>query len=738
MDQTPLPAEPSTWSRLLVFGSRKRVPVLLQTEAAECGLACLAMVAAYHGQNIDMLSLRARFPTTLRGSRLQDLMDVGDALGFASRPVRVDLEQLSHLYLPCILHWDMRHFVVLTKVRGDRVELIDPARGRCSMKVSELGDHFTGVALEIEPGPTMERSEVRQPISLRKLAGSISGLGRGLLQVFGMAIAIEVMALLSPQLLRLILDQVIADNDTSLLTFLGLSFLMLLLIKTVTEALRTWTIMWLGSHISIGWTGNVFKHMLRLPLDYFTKRYLGDIISRFGAINVIQQTVTTKFVVVLIDGVMASTTALMLIYYNWKLAGVVIVFAVVYAALRVLNFRSYHEAGLKQIHVLAHQQSTLIESLRGMQAVRLNNRAAQRSARFMNATADVANSSIVVQKLNLFFDSLSSVTSGSQRIVVLWLGAWFALEGAMTAGTLMVFVAYSDMFTTRFVGLANYLVEFRLLRLQAERLADIVLTAPERHVDGNYAGTLKDYRVSFSKVSFQYSYNSPLVLRECSFDIADGEVVAITGPSGSGKSTIAKVLLGVVDHNSGSVKIGDVDIRMLGKNHYRDFVGSVMQDDQLFSGTILENITFFDPTATLERAQAAAEKANLDAEIESMPMGYQTMIGDMGSALSGGQHQRLLLARALYREPRILVLDEATSHLDLSNEAKICDAVKKAGITTVIIAHRPQTIQSADRVLHLREGSIQEAPGPETVLDVSTAPGDDSDIEPRRPVGSKE
>ncbi|HEY1137545.1 MAG TPA: peptidase domain-containing ABC transporter [Xanthomonadaceae bacterium] len=701
----------NTWSRLLSFGARRRVPVVLQTEAAECGLACLAMIGGYHGQNIDMLSLRSRFPTSLRGARLQDLMDIGNALGFASRPVQVDLEKLNHLHLPCVLHWDMRHFVVLTKVRGGSIEVVDPARGRQRMTLAEAGKHFTGVALEIEPGPKMERQDLRQPISLRSLAGSVSGLGRGLLQIFALAIFLEVLALMAPQFLRMILDQVIADSDESLLAFLGVSFLLLLLVRTVVEALRTWTVMWLSSNINIGWTGNVFNHLLRLPMDYFSKRYLGDIISRFSAVTVIQQTLTTKFVVVLIDGLMATTTAMMLFYYNWRLASIVVVFAAIYAGLRILYFRSYREANLKQINVAAHQQSALIESLRGMQAIRLNNRMAQRSSKYMNSTADVLNTSIVVQKLNLLFDSMSSVTTGSQRVIVLWLGAWFALQGSMTAGMLMVFVAYADMFTTRFVGLADYLVQFRLLRLQAERLADIVLTPPEKHVDGTYVGTLKHHGLSFSNVSFQYAFNSRMVLNECSFEIADGEVVAITGASGCGKSTVAKVLLGVVDHGSGTVKIGGIDIRLLGKRTYRDFVASVMQDDQLFSGTILENITFFDPSATLERAQAAAEKANLADDIEAMPMGYQTMIGDMGSTLSGGQSQRLLLARALYREPKILVLDEATSHLDLHNESRICDAVKRAGITTLIIAHRPQTIQSADRVLVMRDGKVLPAPG---------------------------
>lgn len=712
----------SLWSKLLNFGPRKQVPVILQTEAAECGLACIAMLAGYHGHNTDLLTLRAQFPSSLRGLTLQDLMEIGSAIGLASRPVQLELDQLSQLYVPCILHWNMKHFVVLTKVRGDRIDYIDPARGRRSMKLSEASKHFTGVALEVDPGPTLQRTERRAPVSLRNLAGSISGLGKGLAQVFALALLLELLALLAPQFMQMVVDQVLADGDNNLLLFLGVSFSILLLLKIVVEALRAWTVMWLSANISIGWTGNVFNHMLKLPLDYFSKRFIGDIMSRFSSIAVIQQTLTTQFVVVLIDGLMAVVTAVMLFVYSPRLAAVTIGFSVLYSILRGIYFKAYREASQNQINVAAHQQGALIESLRGMQTIRLNNRMAQRSARFMNSTAGVANASIVMQKLNLVFDAVNNTTTGAQRIAVLWFGAWLAVRGDLTPGMLMAFVAYADQFTTRFVTLADYAVQFRLLRLHGERLADIVLTAPEKYAEGTYLGQLKHHSIAFRDVSFQYNYNSHMVLKSCSFDIADGEVVAITGVSGSGKSTIAKVLLGVLDHQEGVVRIGGVDIQSLGKRTARSLVASVLQDDQLFSGSILENITFFDATATLERAQRAAALANFGNEIDAMPMGYYTPIGDMGSSLSGGQQQRLLLARAFYREPKILVLDEATSHLDLDNEARICEAVRHAGITTLIIAHRPQTIQSADRVLVLRNGKLSEVGRNPTVAPVQAVP----------------
>lgn len=710
-DGTPVEAPQETnsrWMKLLSFGSRRNVQVVLQSEVSECALACVTMIAEYHGLDVDLLTLRARYAPSLRGTQLQDLMEISTAIGLTARPIKVDLEDLSSVYLPCVLHWDMKHFVVLTRVEKKWIEVIDPAVGRKKLQLKVASRHFTGVAVEFERGPTLKHKEQRPSISLRTLAGSIRGLGSGLMQLFVLALCLEFIGLLAPQYAKMVIDEVLVGNDYALLQFLGISFSLLLLFRVTLEGVRTWVTMWLSSSLNISWTGNAFNHLLKLPLDYFSKRHLGDIISRFGAIAVIQQTITTKFVVVVLDGLMALITAAMLFYYSAVMAAVTIAFVLTYAAARVLYYRKLQEANLKEINVFAVQQGALIESLRGVQAIRVNNRTSQRTARYMNATADAVNTSIRIQKLGIVFDSIGGLTSGMQRVAVLWIGATLAIASELTPGMLVVFVAYADQFTARFSGLVDYLVQFRLLRLQGERLADIVLTPPERFVEGAHGGQLDSYDIAFENVSFGYGRSAELVLEDCSFTIKSGEIVAVTGESGAGKSTIARLLLGALDYSKGVIKIGGVDLRMLGKYRTRSLMGSVMQDDQVFSGTIMENICFFDSDAKLEDVNAAAELAELAKEIQAMPMGYLTAIGDMGSALSGGQQQRLLLARAFYRKPKIIVLDEATSQLDLRNEGRIASAVRSLGITAIIVAHRPQTIRSADRVLLLKDRKVCE------------------------------
>lgn len=685
----------------LHFGWGKRLPMIRQSEAAECGLACLAMIAGFHGQHVDLPALRRRFPLSLKGITLTRLIEMAQSLGLACRPLRLELDEIQCLQMPCILHWNLNHFVVLRDVRKRHAVVHDPAVGERRLRIDELGPHWTGVAVELSKGPAFRRKAPPPPVSLRKLAGSIQGLSKGLAVIFSLALLLELIGLLWPQFLQMTIDQVLADGDHSLLTFLGLSFLLLLAMQTTVSALRTWTVMWLGTHFNLSWAGNVFQHLLRLPQDYFIKRHLGDIVSRFGAVGVIQQTLTTKFVGVILDGLMATLTLVVMLVYSPLLTGIVALALAVYAAMRVLYYRAYFESNLSQITVSAKQQSVFMEAVRGVQTIRLHNQSAAHTARYLNATADTLNTSIAVQKLNLLFGSINGLTSGVQRITVLWLGAWLALGGLFSAGMLMAFVAYADQFTSRAASLIDYVVQLKLLRLQGERLADIVLTETEAHTEGQWAGPEPEPSIRFDRVSFRYAAGEPWVLKDCSFEIAAGESIAITGPSGCGKSTLVRLLLGLLDPQQGNIYICGVDLKQLGKHAWRGMVGSVLQDDTLFAGSIADNISFNDEAATPEKVEAAARLAHIHDDIIVMPMGYHTPVGDMGSTLSGGQRQRLFLARALYKRPRVLVLDEATSHLDVACERQINEALKCTATTRIMVAHRPECIRAADRIVSL-------------------------------------
>lgn len=707
---------------LLRFTRKRRVNLIRQTESAECGLACLAMIAEFFGQPVGMLELRLKYPASSKGMDLARLIDIAHDLDLSSRPVRLELEQIAHLDMPCILHWGMNHFVVLTKITKRGAWINDPAVGIRFIQMSELSRKFSGVALELSSTANFKKRQPLPGISLRQLAGPLSGLTSSLLMIFCMAAALELIALLVPQFTQIIVDQVIADKDSSLLAVVIVAATFLLLINCGVTAMRTWTVIQIGATFSIGWTTNVFRHLVQLPQSYFLKRQLGDILSRFGSINTIQQTITTKFVEAILDGVMAIITFVMLGFYSMPIALISLGSVLGYLLLRLLYFHVYREGNLNQILTTAKQQGALMEAMRGIQTIQLHNKQSARVSQFMNLSADVVNRSIFVQRLQLIFDACNGLISGLQRIATIASCAWLGLNGGFTAGMLIAYLAYADQFSVRAIGLVDFLVQARLLRLQGERLADIVLSAPE---DGTKPSGLVipegPLSVAFDDVSFRYDEAEPWVVRDLSFEVGAGESVAIVGPSGCGKSTTARLLAGLVEPGRGRILVNGLDTKHIGRKTLRDLISVVMQDDCLFAGSIAENICFFSTDATIERIQEAAIAASIHEDVISMPMGYHTLVGDMGSSLSGGQRQRLLLARALYRGTKLLLLDEATSHLDAMTEGAVNRAIRELLITRVVIAHREETIRSCDRVIAIDRGSIKHFASPEEYLDAQKA-----------------
>lgn len=695
----------------LHFGWRRRLPVVQQSQAAECGLACVNMVANFYGYHIDMITMRQRFSSSLKGATLADVMMVAHRMGLVGRALRLDIEELGQLRRPCILHWSLNHFVVLKRVTRKGIVIHDPARGLCEVPMEEVSRCFTGVALELLPSASFKKREEKQSISMMKLIGSVQGALPTFIQILALSVALELFGVLSPFYMQWVMDQVLVSADWDLLSLLGSGFIMVVLMQNIISALRSWVMAWFSSLLGVQWTVNVCAHLLRLPMAYFESRHIGDVVSRFGSIETIQSTLTNRFISTVLDGVMAVVTLSMLFIYNGTLAWLTIGLFVAYVLVRLVSYRPFRQANEDHIITAARAQSILLESVRGVQALKINNKQELRVTAYANALVDTTNKGIVIQKLSIGFSTLQGVISGVGRVVLIWLAARQVLEGNFSAGMLVAFISFSDQFIGRASGLIDAVIDFRMLRLHGERLADIVLTEDEKHVDrGMWSTSGGDNDapavLSVDGLSFRYAETEPWVLEDASFSVTAGESVAVVGPSGQGKTTLVKLLLGLLEPETGRVALDGIDIRQGGLQRYRDRIGCVMQDDILFAGSLNDNISFFDPTADLAAVERAARLAQIHEDIMAMPMGYQSLVGDMGSSLSGGQAQRVLLARALYRNPSILILDEASSHLDVERERLINEAVKAMAITRIIIAHRPETIASADRILVVNNGKI--------------------------------
>ncbi len=696
---------------------RRRARLVLQTEAAECGLACLAMVASAHGLDTDLPSLRRRFSVSLKGMTLADLSHVADAIGFAPRAVRAELEEMVQLVCPCILHWDLNHFVVLVGCRGGIATIHDPARGVVRRPIAALSPHFTGVALELVPAPGYAPRTERQRLGLRQLFGRVTGLKRALGQVLLLALALEILVLLSPFLLQWVVDDVLVSGDRDLLLTLGVGFGLLVILQAGTAALRSWAVLHLSATLKLQWLGNVFAHLLQLPLEWFERRHTGDIWSRFAAVGEIQKTLTTSFVEALIDGALVLLTLVMMCAYSLALAGVAASAVTLYAALRWMAYGRMREASEEALVHEAKKSSHFLESLRGVGAIKLFNAQVARQSRFMNLVVDTMNAELGVRKLELVLGVAHRLLFGLERVAIVWLGALAVLDQVLSVGMLLAFIAYKEQFSLRMSALIDKAAELYMLKLQGERLADIVLAAPEATGAGGLGwgadGRAGDVgviegRIELRDVHFRYADAEPEVLSGVSLLIEPGESVALVGPSGCGKTTLIKLLLGIHSPQSGQMLIDGVPLARRGLRAWRSAVGTVLQDEPLFAGSIGDNIAFFDADADPSWVRDCAQMASVHDEIEAMPMGYHTLVGDMGTVLSGGQRQRILLARALYKRPRVLLLDEATSALDVDRERLVNHAVRRLDLTRVIVAHRPETIASAGRVIVLHDGRIAQ------------------------------
>jgi len=704
MNASPTPS----WLDRLQLGWTARLAPVLQTEAAECGLACVAMLLGHHGTLTDLATLRSRHGASPQGMTLADLARVAQAEHLATRAVRLETDELSQLRLPCVLHWDLAHFVVLVAVEGRHCRIVDPASGERRIGLDELSRRFTGVALEAWPDSSFVPREEAQPVSVRRLIGRVDGLVATLWRVFSVSLLLEALALASPLFMQWVVDHVVVSRDTSLLGTLATGFVLLLLVQQVFTVARAWLVLRVSTQLRVQWRSNVLQHLLKLPLDWFARRHLGDVMSRFGSVANIQQVLTTTFVETALDGLMVLfTLGLMLLYSPWlTLFAALAVLA--YALLRALRYRPLREASAERLVRAALESSHLLETVRGIRTLRLFDRTPERMATWQTLMVAEVNAGLKVQRLDIVYRTARRLLTGLAGLGLLWLGAREVMAGTLSVGMLLAFLAYRTQFDTRFGELINKYFDLRMLQLDAQRLSDIVMTAPE--AEGPAVGApiaTQPPAIEIDNLAFRYAEGTPEVLKGLTLRIAPGESVAITGPSGCGKTTLLNLLLGVHTPQRGEIRVDGQALPTLGLARWRAQVGTVLQDDTLFAGSIADNISCFDPRPDPAWIEQCARLAAVHEDIARMPMGYHSLVGDMGSTLSGGQRQRIVLARALYRRPRVLILDEATSHLDLAREAEVGSAIARQSVTRILVAHRPQTLVLADRVVEIGEGGVQ-------------------------------
>ena len=685
----------------LRFWNRRKLPVIIQSEAAECGLACLAMIASYHGYHTDLIELRRKFNSSLAGTTLRDVMRFAQHFKLTSRPLRIDLKDLPGLETPCLLHWDLNHFVVLKSVTKNNIVIHDPARGQVTLSVEQASKHFTGIALELSPTSEFTPQAAKANLKFSDFWTKITGLKSSLLLIFTLSLLLQIFALASPYYMQLVVDDVILTADKGLLSALALGFGLLVLFEVLTSSLRGLSLLHFSNLLNLQLGSNLFHHLIRLPLSYFEKRHMGDVVSRFGSLQRVRELLTTGAIEAVLDGIMVVITLLMMFFYSPKLAVIVCVVVGLYGTVRFLLFNPLRAINEQEIIARAEEQSNFMETIRAIQTIKLFGSEVEREGQWQNRYTNTINQTIRLGHFQLSFAAINRLLFGLENILIIYLATLLVIEGGFSAGMLFAFIAYKNQFKDKAARLIEKLIEFKMLGLHFDRLADIALSQKEELQKQTKIGHVIRGKLSVSNLSFKYSETSPKIIDKFNLVIKAGESVAITGPSGCGKSTLLKLMLGLLKPESGEILVDDLPMAQIGHYQYRQQIASVMQDDTLLSGSIANNIAFFDSPIDMQHVIHCASLAAINDDINKMPMGYDSLVGDMGSTLSGGQIQRLLLARALYRRPKILFMDEATSHLDSELESDISSAIRTLNISRVIIAHRKSTIASADREVRL-------------------------------------
>ncbi len=691
-----------------LFARGYALPIVLQSERSECALACIAMLASYFGYRTNLNALRQQFPVSARGASLSDILNMTAALRLHARALRLEIEELANLQVPAILHWDMSHFVVLKRVDKKGIVIHDPASGQTRCVWSEVNKHFTGVAVECMPAANFVKTRRTVRSKINELFTRYPGFNSAVVQLFVLSLFMQLLVISSAFYVQLVIDESIAKNDTDILIVLFVGFLLLMAINVFMTFARNTVQLYFANQLGFQMVSNVFSQLMRLPVDFFAKRHVGDIVSRFGSVQEVRRILAEDMITVVLDGLFALVTISVLFYFNTTLSSIVLVFVLLSTVFKLSLIGPIKN--LTEAHIVAEASasSMLMENMRAIEVIKFYCRELPRIYSWRNRYVRQVNANVQLSRFGIRVELANGLLAGVEHLLVIYFAALSVLEGSVTLGFMTAFLALKSNFSTSVSSFVDKLVQIRLVRLQLERLSDITCAEVEFEAF-DFSPRTPDWLGSLSLRDLRYAYagNAQSVFERVNLEVEIGEIIAITGASGAGKSTLLKVMAGLVQPLAGQVLAGGIPIASIGVRQYRDACAGVLQSDQLLSGTLLENITLYDESVDHGRLERAVCKAGIEEFIAQLPMGFNSLIGDMGSLMSAGQAQRILLARVFYKKARILFLDEATANLDKEVEMRVLQAIRALGTTTIMVSHREAPLQMADKVYVLQNGRLE-------------------------------
>ena len=700
-------------------------PHYIQLDSMDCGPTCLRMITKFYGRSYSLQYLREHAFITREGVSMLGISDAAEQIGFRTMGVRVTLEQLNtELPLPCILHWNQRHFVVCYKIKNGKYYIADPASKRLVYEKEEFEHCWfstqvegkdTGTALLLEPGPEFYDREEDVKDKKRELSfffRYLTPYKRELFQLILGMLTGSILQLIMPFLTQSLVDTGIRDSNLSFITLILIAQVVIFVAQLSVGFIRSWILLHMNTRINIALISDFLAKLMRLPLHFFDTKMVGDIMQRIGDHNRIESFMTGSSISALFSFVNFIVFGFVLAYYDLTILGLFLCGNGLYVAWVLAFMRYRRELDIKRFAQAAGEQSNLFQLVTGMQEIKLNNCETEKRWEWERIQVKLFKISIKGLALGQYQQLGSVFFNQTTNILISFTAARAVVSGEMTLGMMMSLTYIVGQLTApieQFIGFAR---SFQDAKISLERLGEIHQREDEEQTLALKVNALPDNKaLQIEDVSFSYDgADRDYVLEHINLTIPQHKVTAIVGASGSGKTTLIKLLLGFYEPNKGNIKIGDLSLKNMNPHVWRARTGCVMQDGFIFSDSIAKNIAIGAEVIDKERLLHAVTVANIRDFIDSLPLGYNTKIGMEGNGVSQGQRQRILIARAVYKNPEFIFLDEATNALDANNEREIMEHLHQfyKGRTVVVVAHRLSTVRDADNIVVLDKGQVVE------------------------------
>lgn len=699
-------------SRRTAFRGTTRVPVVRQDSAVECGAACLTMILRHWGLDVSLAEVHERCNVGRDGANARDIGAAARSYGLQVSPHTVGLDELVDAPTPAILHWSFSHFVVLERFSVSHATIVDPGGGRREVSRRELSEQFTGILLGFAPGPAFDASEIGDEVPAWKVVArrALRGAGvrRLMVQILAVSLLLQILGLAVPLMTRAVVDQIVPQGLDSVMTTIGVGIAVLVLTVGVATYLRGLFLVLLQSRLDVRLMAGFFEHVLSLPYRYFQERSTGDLLQRLSSNVEIRNILSSQILAGLLDGAMVVVYGVILVVIDPVFGMVALLIGAVQIGLLVVSTPRMTMLVAEQLTEESRSQSFLVESLAGVGTLKSSGAEDRALGHWMGLFTGQVDATMRQGRQQVLISGVTSTIQRFAPLVLLWVAADAALSGRLSLGSALALVSLGGLFLLPLGTLISSGQVLQQVGGHLDRIATVLRVEPEEQPGTRRAAPDLEGRVEFEGVSFRYDPEGAWTLRDLHLHVEPGTRVALVGPTGSGKSTIVKLLLGFAVPEEGEIRIDGHPLSELDLRSYRSQLGVVLQDPKVFNTSIRRNIALHDPSLSVAQVERAAELAELADDVRKMPMGFETLVAEGGEALSGGQRQRLALARALVREPRLLILDEATSSLDMATESRVAEHLRAIRCTTVVIAHRLSTVADADLIVVVQDGHVVE------------------------------